>query len=578
MKRWKWIGLFSVLILSGGVGILWILRLRVLPFLIYLVGQRYEIDRVKYEAAEWSTLREIAFYHLSVEKNHWMLIADTLRVLLFPSLSIRIKNGEVAQKESSSAYSTPSSAPRSFSAFGNFRKLIRLVSRIDTIVCDHLLLPKGIRLTLNKFGKLCTAQVRRDTFQVLLHSTIGEDSLSFQIPPGRISLNGENFLSWDSLTGHLTVSPESLSADLQAEGVQVFHHRLASRKLSYAQVGFHLKSIVHADSFLVELMPRALPLQGILAVGGQLSGNRAWLKLDIPRQPHQAYLQAFPQGFFTCLDKAKLGGSSSLSLKLVYDPSLPDTLALEVDWQPEGFVIYAWEGVRTPLTLRESFSYSPPGSTRTILVSPDQPNFLVFSQITPYVLHAVLHSEDGVFFSHQGFQKAHFLKAMLENWHCRCFRRGAGTITMQLVRNLLLSREKTLARKVEEILLTAIIERFHLLSKQRIAELYLNIIEWGPDVYGLVEASRFYFGKEPHDLTIPEAIFLGMLLPNPKTYRFFIDKETGCVLSAYKPHFQKIAYFLVRQNYLPPDSMATILPERVCLRPPAWSFPDTLRP
>lgn len=196
------------------------------------------------------------------------------------------------------------------------------------------------------------------------------------------------------------------------------------------------------------------------------------------------------------MGQAQLEGTSALTLQLRYDPALPETLALDIDWRPEGFAVRAWPG-RSPLLLRESFVYHPYRSNRQILLSPENPDYLTFRQITPYVLHAVLHSEDGLFFYHRGFQKDRFLQAVRENWRCRCFRRGAGTITMQLVRNLLLTREKTLARKVEEILLTALIERFGLLSKQRIAELYFNMVEWGPEVYGLTEAAHFYFAKPP---------------------------------------------------------------------------------
>lgn len=79
---------------------------------------------------------------------------------------------------------------------------------------------------------------------------------------------------------------------------------------------------------------------------------------------------------------------------------------------------------------------------------------------------------------------------------------------MQLVKNVFLSRHKTLARKFEEMLIVWLIENNRLSSKQRMFEVYLNIIEWGPMVYGANEAARFYFNKDVSDLTVNESIFL----------------------------------------------------------------------
>ena len=93
---------------------------------------------------------------------------------------------------------------------------------------------------------------------------------------------------------------------------------------------------------------------------------------------------------------------------------------------------------------------------------------------------------------------------------------------MQLVKNVYLNRQKTLARKIEEILIVWIMENGHLSSKQRMFETYLNLIEWGRNVYGIGEASRYYFSKHPVELTIGESIFLASIVTKPKSglYRF----------------------------------------------------------
>jgi hypothetical protein len=87
---------------------------------------------------------------------------------------------------------------------------------------------------------------------------------------------------------------------------------------------------------------------------------------------------------------------------------------------------------------------------------------------------------------------------------------------MQLVKNAYLSREKTLARKIEEIFIVWMIENNHLMTKNRMLEVYLNIIEWGRNIYGISEASHFYFGKSPSELTLGESIYLASIVPYPK--------------------------------------------------------------
>ena len=96
---------------------------------------------------------------------------------------------------------------------------------------------------------------------------------------------------------------------------------------------------------------------------------------------------------------------------------------------------------------------------------------------------------------------------------------------MQLVKNVFLNRHKNIARKLEEALIVWLIESQRLTSKERMYEVYLNIIEWGPMVYGAAEASRFYFEKEPADLSVSEAIFLASIIPKPKHFRTLRENQ-----------------------------------------------------
>ena len=96
---------------------------------------------------------------------------------------------------------------------------------------------------------------------------------------------------------------------------------------------------------------------------------------------------------------------------------------------------------------------------------------------------------------------------------------------MQLIKNLWLNKEKTASRKLEEALIVWMIENERLISKERMFELYLNIIEWGPHVYGAAQASHFYFNKDVDKLTLNEAIFMASIIPRPKKFFWYFDKD-----------------------------------------------------
>jgi monofunctional biosynthetic peptidoglycan transglycosylase len=136
-----------------------------------------------------------------------------------------------------------------------------------------------------------------------------------------------------------------------------------------------------------------------------------------------------------------------------------------------------------------------------------------YDRISPHLKRAVLVGEDVNFFSHHGFEVAEMKHAIREAWDDRELPRGASTITQQLAKNLWLSPSRDPLRKLKEAILTRQIEGA--LPKRRILELYLNVVEFGPGVYGAEAASRRYFGKPAADLGEAEAASLAAALPNP---------------------------------------------------------------
>ncbi len=174
----------------------------------------------------------------------------------------------------------------------------------------------------------------------------------------------------------------------------------------------------------------------------------------------------------------------------------------------------------------EYTAYEKGEAVRTFMVGPENPNFRTLDQISPFLRNSVLNSEDGAFFSHRGFLPEAFRESIVTNIKERRFARGGSTITMQLVKNVFLNRNKTIARKLEEVLIVWMIENLQLSSKERMFEIYLNVIEWGPLIYGAQEASRFYFNKDVSKLTYAEALYLATIIPRPKYFRYVFDKNT----------------------------------------------------
>ena len=132
-----------------------------------------------------------------------------------------------------------------------------------------------------------------------------------------------------------------------------------------------------------------------------------------------------------------------------------------------------------------------------------------------WLRYAVISTEDAGFFQHSGFDVSELKEAMLENLR-EGDGRGGSTITQQLAKNLFLSGERTLSRKLQEAVIAWRLETT--LPKERILEIYLNIAEWGPGLYAIKDAADHYFNRTPAVLKPEEAAFFASLLPSPIRY------------------------------------------------------------
>jgi monofunctional glycosyltransferase len=145
-----------------------------------------------------------------------------------------------------------------------------------------------------------------------------------------------------------------------------------------------------------------------------------------------------------------------------------------------------------------------------------QQAWVSLGRISPHLVKAVLIAEDDKFWKHEGFDFESIQKAIEKDLQAGRFKFGGSTISQQLSRNLYLSPEKSLLRKAAEAILTWKMERT--LSKKRILEIYLNVVEWGEGIFGAEAAARHHFGKSARDLSSQEASRLAAVLPNPRRY------------------------------------------------------------
>ena len=185
--------------------------------------------------------------------------------------------------------------------------------------------------------------------------------------------------------------------------------------------------------------------------------------------------------------------------------------------------------------------------------------WIPLSQISENLQMAVIVAEDDTFFQHRGINYRETWNALKVDLERGRYSRGGSTITQQLAKNVFLSKEKTLERKVKEYSLAREIEKR--ISKKRILELYLNEVEWGDGIYGAEAASQTYFGKPASQLEIFEAAMLVAMLPNPKYFNPYVRLDR---LKNRQHRILRLMYvnkLLTRDEFLEEQSAPLVLRE-----------------
>ncbi len=381
-----------------------------------------------------------------------------------------------------------------------------------------------------------------------------------EFPVGRIFPSHPIWCGSDAarLTGRVRFSAadEVLSGVLEVKGLCAEHPRLADGPLRLHPLTLDFRVVPNAGEawrVFATASQREAKLITEFVVAARATNPSLNLDLHVPEVRCQVAFEALPTGSWSRLGGTEFAGTFALDAKLSFDPSSKEDPKLDYTVSDQ------CRFVRTPQDVsrgvyRQPFQhkvYGPDGREAVRLAGPGTPGWAAYSRIGKFLPLAVVAMEDATFFQHRGFHHPSLKSALIANLRAGAFVRGGSTVTMQLAKNLFLTRRKTLFRKLEEILLADYLEQTF--SKEELLELYLNVIEFGPNVYGVTAAAQYYFGTVPSDLSLGEALFLVSILPSPVKHAGM--RAHGTVPDGWVRYLRRAADNLRRVGSIEPEDV-----------------------
>jgi hypothetical protein len=395
----------------------------------------------------------------------------------------------------------------------------------------------------------------------------------FDVPKGTVSGKGQLVLSaaGDALTFDGTIALRSIS---------VKQPRLAAEPLRGIDFAVSARGLLD-DTGRLRVDDAQLDMGALhVRTHGTIEESRDHfglsLALDVAPAACQALLDSTPQGLLPIVRGARMTGTFAATSRVVFDTRAIDKLVL--DYQIDDRCRIS----EVPRELSQSrFSsaftyrtYHPDGTPSDTTTGPGTSAWTELDAISPFMVAAVLTTEDGAFYKHHGFNHAAIRSSVAANLKARRFVRGASTITMQLAKNLFLSREKTLSRKIEEVILTDYLEQAF--RKDDMMELYLNVIEFGPDVYGVTRAAEHYFGRKPEELSLPECFFLASIMPSP--VRYGRQRDKGQISEGWTRHLQQLMEIAARNGKVSKAELAEALTQPIVFHKAGDPRPEPRKP
>ena len=385
--------------------------------------------------------------------------------------------------------------------------------------------------------------------------------LTPQIPWGSsdgATISGNLDLRTDSveemrIEGRVDIRDVALSSErIAPEPIEGIDVSLAGRG-----VWFPAERLLRIDNGDIQVGPAHASIVG--EIERTADYYRAELKTTVPPTDCNEVIEAIPQDILGPLNAFEWSGTWGANAELKLDSRDFDSTDLIIR------VRNLCRFERTPKTVRvdrfeRPFTHRVKESEESVfemVTGPGTPNWVLLGDVSPFVVQAVISHEDARFYDHGGFAPWAIRDALARNLREGRYVVGASTISMQLAKNLFLEREKTLARKAQEVILTWWLE--NALTKDQILELYLNVIEYGPEIYGLRGAARHYFGREPRELSPAEAAFLACALPSPKRYHAYYDRDA--LTPAMKNKMQRLLEHMAKRGRIGSEALTYGLQE-----------------
>ncbi len=375
---------------------------------------------------------------------------------------------------------------------------------------------------------------------------------------------------FDSLTlavdGNM-IERDSIRLNLQSSiyGISAKHRQLADSTIRVDSAGVMLFTNLSPTSCKISSPSFAwinslkVPLDLTIEAGQRTA---VAISINTGIFPAKNLFESIPKSLFRNIDNVKVLGDLDFNLNFYIDFSAPENLMFSAKLQPISFKLLS-PGKVDFSGLNHNFIHFIPLNDsvyKAVMVDSSSHQFSPLNRISPYLVNAVVISEDGGFFHHKGFDAEGFSFALARNIKDKRLTRGGSTITMQLVKNLYLNRNKTIVRKAEEALIVWLIETQRLVSKERLLEIYLNLIDWGPNINGITEAARFYFDKDPFEINLNEAIFLAGIIPQPSKFMSYFDTD-GNLKDYMQSYYNFIGSTMLQRSMISEEQLQSVEPK-----------------
>jgi len=348
------------------------------------------------------------------------------------------------------------------------------------------------------------------------------DLVGIEVSAKQVDIDTILFDEFNSTITFNTGREPEIWIDTSAKALKFGHATLLDQKIEIN------RPTIRAE---ITVKPKRLELKngliGIDKVNFSISGSydSEWIhgKIQMPQVDCQDLLDSIPLAMKPTIDGMKLKGSMTWEVHGDIDTPDKTNTSIRIKLKNGCRVVSVPDAISID-KLRKPFkryAYDAKNKLTEVDSGPGVPGWTPLSLTSMFVPIAVQTMEDPGFMAHHGFDIQAIENSIRDNIKEGRFAKGASTISMQLAKNLWLNRNKTVSRKVQEAFLTMYLEQK--LRKDEILELYTNVVEFGPNIYGINEASLHYFKKHPANLTLGQAMFLASILPRPKNYYFNAD-------------------------------------------------------